>query len=141
MTQTQTPQLPTWPFDAFATDPGLDKVVRVAAIERALEQAFGQHTVPDKEGRERYFANAFDALIQRRWLARHIVDLQDWRENFARIVSHEHGAVLPSMRAVAELQREEYERTGRVTTTGFETLDAMLAEDQRRAAAKIARSA
>jgi hypothetical protein len=116
-------QLPAWPFDGFTTDSSLDRVTRVAAVEHALAQKYGGHHVPDKEGRERYFADALDALIQRRWIARHIVDLQDWRENFQRIVAKQHGAVLPTMREVAEMQKAEFQRTGRVETTGFEGLD------------------
>jgi hypothetical protein len=123
MADTQNAQLPNWPFDAFTTDARLDRVVRVAIVEHSLAQAYGEHHVPDKQGNERYFAIAIDALMQRRWLARYIVDSQDWRENFARIASQPHGAVLPSMREVAAAQRAEYEATGEVRTTGFERMN------------------
>jgi hypothetical protein len=123
MTEPMIPQLPVWPFSRFATDSSRDKLVRVMAVERMLETHYGHFHAPDKTGESMYFAIAIDAKLQRSRMARRIVDEQDWRENFARIASQPHGAVLPSMREVAAAQRAEYEATGEVRTTGFERLN------------------
>src|ERR671939_241505 len=66
-------QLPNWPLARFATDATLDKIVRVLQVEHKIIAEFGQHIVPDKEGRERYFAHPVDAKVQRAWIARRVV--------------------------------------------------------------------
>src|SRR4051812_35896979 len=105
--QNANPTLPNWPFDRFTTDSSLDRVVRVAAVEQMVLAAYGPLHVPDKDGNERYFAKDIDARVQRRWIAQHIVDRQEWRDRFAAINALPHGAVLPSMRETAEAQRAQ----------------------------------
>lgn len=119
------PDLPAWPFERFATDASLDKVVRVSMVERALLAEFGAVHVPDTQGSERYFAREIDAKYQRRHMARRIVDEQDWRTRYAQIASQGHGFALPTMREIAEAQRAEFEAVGEVTTTGYERLDVI----------------
>lgn len=109
MTQNKT-QLPS-PLSVFQPDPHADRIRRVMAVEAALLAEHGMWHVPDANGDLRYFANHVDAIVQRRLLARRIVELE---ERFAVIAEQPHGAVLPTLREMANRQRAEYEKTGRL---------------------------
>lgn len=78
-TPTAQPALPRLPSPAsvFAPDPASDRVLRIIAVERALEEQYGPFHVPDAQGRLRYFSAGIDATVQRRWAARRIVELEE----------------------------------------------------------------
>ena len=109
-------QLPS-PIEVFTPDPHAVRFARIQAIEDACIFEHGHHHAPDSQGSLMYFANPTDARVQRRWYAKRIVANE---ERFAAAVHEPHGAVLPSLRELAEHQLAEYERTGRVTVTGVE---------------------